>query len=424
MLRKASWVKPLGIAVVALLAVGFVGTRIASASNGSSGSGGNYRLRIAMSDASEVYKGMPAWVSGLDAGKVSGIAAQGDSAMVTVTLNAAHTPLHAGTKAYVAWKSLLGERYVSLTPGPTANPALPTGSLIESDDQVTVQDLLNALNPATRTALASSIREIQQAFSGHGQDLNATLQTAAPTVQALTDILDAVGQDGPALDQVVTKLHQVASALASRQGDLSSTVSNLDQLTTATGTQQQQLTAALQQLPSTLTVAKSTLDVVPNATNAVDPLLQNLQPAVQQLPQTAANLSPVLSELQPTLPLLDQTLQSANGLLQETPTLLDSANAVLPGVTQAVTTLLPAFAFLRPYTPEIAGGLDVYGDTYSRYDANGHYQNVNVVLGPAAIGNLPAGLFPLLPGSGTRPAPLPGQNANQTWTDAEGNTPQ
>lgn len=417
-MRAVRWVPALAVVVVLVLIAGFAATRLLGFLT--SGSTSGYKLRIAMADANQMYVGMPTWIHGLPAGKVTSVSTQGDAAMVTVALKSGNVPLHAGTRGSVTWQSVLGQKYVTLLPGPRSSPPLASGSLIASNDQVTVQDLLDALNAPTRRAVSGIVNQLDGATRGQGQNLNATLHTAAPTAQAVNQILDAVSQDGPDLRQIVAKLHQVTAALAPRQDQLSSTVSGLGQVTSAAASQQGQLTSALSQLPSVLGVAKSTLDVVPPATGAVDPLLGNLLPAIDQLPQTAANLSPVLSALAPTLPELDSTLQAANVLLTRTPGLLDGTNAVLPGLTQAAGTLQPALAFLRPYTPEIVGAVGTFGNGFAGYDSNGHYAAADVYLGAGQVGALPTGLFNLIPGAVNRTAPLPGANVNQPWTDAFG----
>ncbi len=378
----------------------------------------HYTLRLVIPSAAGIYDGSQVQISGLPAGKVSDLTAQDGKAVVTVSLDDAHAPLHAGTKATITFRSVLGEAYIRLQPGSARNPALPSGSMIDSGwSEVTVDDLLQALDPATRTHLDSLVQQLQATLAGRQQDLGATVRTAGPTVQALGQVLDAVGSDGPAIRGLVTNLQHVAGVLATRQTRLSRTVRNLSTLTGEVAGQQRQLTSALQELPTTLRSARGTLDQVPAAADAATPLLKDLTPATAALGTAARNLSPLLADLRPAVAELKPAAESAQTLLRYTPGLLDSAHDVLPGVTQAATSLGPALTFLRPYTPDILGWADNWGNSFAKYDAQGHYGAALLYTSASELDNSP---LPNLPTLQTDHSPPPGLAANQPWTDANG----
>lgn len=381
-----------------------------------------YRLKVAMPSAVGVVKGTPVQIAGRSVGRVVGVAARDDQAIVTVSVDAAHAPLPAGSQASVEWRSLLGERYIAVTPGPKGNPAIPNDSLLPATtSQVTVEDLLETLDPQTREHLKGVISSLDQTLDGRQRDLNATIKSAGPTVAALGDVLNAVGTDGPAIRELVTKLRAVAQTLAGRQDELSGVVRNLGTVTSDVSARQQQLSNALGQLPPTLDAAKNTFDKVPPAVDALDPVLDDVRPAAARLPTTARNLAPLLRDLKPSVAQLRPTLAAADRLLGYTPDLLDSAHATVPDVTKAVEALAPAVAFLRPYTPELTGFIGQFGNIWSLYDSQGHFAHALITVEQGALDNSP----PLaLPGMTFDSRRTPGANAGQPWTDATGSGPR
>lgn len=409
MLRK----KVVAMTVAAVAVVAVVGSVLWDVrSNG-------YEVRAVMPSAVGIEEGTPVQIEGKDVGQVSGVEARGDKAVVTFVVDSAHAPLPAGSTPKVEWRSLLGERFLAITPGKRGNPPIPGGSLIQGGTpQVTAEDLLETLDPQTREHLNGVVGGLHGTLDGREQDLNATVKTAGPAVQSLGGVLDAVGKDGPAIHELVTKLHGMSQVLAGRQDRLSGVVQNLGAVTENMATQQRQLSASLGELPPTLDAAKGTFDKTPPAVDSLNPLLKDLKPATAQLPSVTRNLSPVLRDLRPTVAQLRPTVQATNQLLDVTPGLLDSAHATVPKTTQALHTLAPAVTFLRPYTPEAMGFLVQFGNTFGgAYDSQGHYAKALITAGQSAVDNSP----PLaLPGTQFDPRRAPGADAGQPWTDATG----
>ncbi|NMO91477.1 MlaD family protein [Actinomycetospora sp. TBRC 11914] len=381
-----------------------------------------YRLQVVMPSALGLTTGTPVQLAGRDAGTITGLDARGDQAIATVELPTGDSdvplPLHAGTVVRVESRSVLGERFLAVDPGPATAAALPDDALIPAGSaQVTLEDVLDALDPATRSHLASTVRELDGTLHGREDDANQMLETAGPTVDALGAVLDAVGDDGPAIRELVTNAHQVTQVLAQRRGAVAGTVRDLGTLTDAVATRQQQLSDGLAELPGALDATRNALDKVPDATDAADPLLDDLRPAADRLPGVAGDLRSVLGQLQPTLAQLKPTLQAANALLGDTPGLLDRTHHTVPQLTEAVQRSAPAVAFLRPYAPETAGFLGNWGNFFSSYDSTGHVARALFTGGQTTLNEQP----PAPPVGGVIDrTPAPGAAGGQPWTDANG----
>lgn len=378
----------------------------------------NYELKLVVPSAAQVVVGAEARIDGAQVGSVSALAERDGKAIVTVKItDTRYVPLHEGTTSRIEWQSVLGERVVTIKPGPAGNAALPSGAMYEAESsQVEADQVLAALDEPTRERLNSLIAGARVTTQGHEQNIAASLRAAGPSVEALGEILAAVGRDGPAIREVVTEMHQMASGLAERQDRLSGTVRNLTQFTRTVGDKNDQLARGLAELPSTLDAARTTLDKVPAVTDATVPLLDDLRPAAARLPAVADNLDPVMRDLRPTLRNLRPTLEAAEDLLGNTPGLFDTAHQTLPALAHAIEQFGPPAEFLRPYTPEVVSFVNLFGGSFSAYDAQGHGWSVSAVPGAGSVGELP-GQVPL---AAVESRPAPGTSVGQPWTDAHG----
>ncbi|WP_406691932.1 MlaD family protein [Saccharopolyspora sp. ID03-671] len=382
-----------------------------------------YELQLVMPNAANVLEGSRVEVDGTSVGSVTGLEARDNQALVTVSVDGDHAPLHSGSKAQVEWRGLLGERVVRLIPGPEGNPEIPSGSLMKAgSEQVELDQVLAALDEPTRQHLNSTLQQLDQQLKAHPQDLRGTLDSAGPAVQELGEILKAVGQDGPAIQSLIRNLKTMMEPVAARRTELEKIVRDLNSATGAMSSEQEQLKRALSELPSTLDSAKRTMDGVPAAVDEAAPLLRDLRPATQQLTSVSQNLSPLLTDLRPAIKDLRPTLNAADDLLQHTPALLDSAHTTVPGVDNALTQLNPAVQFLRPYTPDLMGWLSNWSAAFANYDSQGHYFHGLVQVGTNVLDDNPGAAVGLKGGPNSRPAP--GMASGQAWVDANGSAPR
>ncbi|MCW2616262.1 MAG: hypothetical protein JWN08_3256 [Frankiales bacterium] len=386
--------------------------------------GYDYELTIVMPSAPNLVKGGKVEVDGADAGRVSALEVRDGQALVTVGIRDDFAPLPSGTTARIEWKALLGERTLVIEPGPASNPDLPHRGRVEGSRQrVELDQVLAALDPATRTRLQSFTARLATTLDGSESDVNDTLGTAAPVVEALGQIATAVGQDGAALQSLVTRLRDVTDATTARRDDVRSAVADLTSLSERTARERESLGKTLEALPGTLQQATATLDRVPSTVDAAEPLLRDAAPLAAELKAAAADLRPLLQDLRPALQDLRPALSQFSTVLRDTPGLLDGAAAVLPGLTQAAQGSLPAVDFLRPYTPELAGWLANWGSSTANYDVYGNYARIYAQAGPSSLNESPALLGPAVGDLGlvrSNPRRQPGELEGQPWTDANG----
>lgn len=377
----------------------------------------DYQAKIVMSSAANLAVGGPVWVNGFEAGSVMEIETRDGKAVVTAGIAPEHAPLHAGTKARITWYAALGERILSLDPGPDTNAEIPDGGLLEAESsQVEVDQVLAALDTPTRENLNGMIRSIEATTSGKEPDVQAAIQTAGPTVKAAGAILDAVGKDGPAIRALVTQLQGMIEITAQQQDDIRATVVGLDEFSGQVATSETQLAEMLRELPPTLETANATLRAIPPAVNSTTTLLEDLHPATRQLPGIAEDLNPFMDDLRPAVNDLGPVLWALRDILADAPDFFDNATPGLSTVGTFLTDYQPAVSFLRPYTPETVGWLQNWSKNFGAFDSQGHLWAAMLgQVSPQAFNEAPATAPPLK----RTPEPKPGEVIGQPWEDPD-----
>jgi phospholipid/cholesterol/gamma-HCH transport system substrate-binding protein len=377
---------------------------------------GEYRVKFLIPSAAQLVDGSPVLIRGFKVGKVDSLEVQDGKALVTATISGDDVPLHDGTTTMVEWTAALGERVLTIFPGPTSNAAVPEGGMIiGASRQIEVDQVLSALDTPTRAKLTSLLQQLDATVNGTDQDMKATLQSAGPTAQALGDVLAAVGKDGPAIKQLVGQLQNLVHTAVERQNKISGTINNLADFTNAASAEQEQLAAGLRELPDTLKTADTTLQKVHPASEATVPLLNDLRPGIGRLVGVSRDLAPLMHDLQPAADRLVPTVWAAHDLLGKTPGLLDSASDDLPTIKEILRDYQPAASFIRPYAPELAGFLSNWAAAFGSYDSQGHYWAGIVDGGLDAFHEFPT----RLPGQIPVPAPKPGEIGGQPWNDPD-----
>lgn len=378
-----------------------------------------YRVTLVVPTADQSFVGGSVLMRGHRVGKVSEIGVLDGRATVEVEIDADHAPLPSGTTARIVWESVLGARVVELDPGDSDAAPLRSGQLVTGNSEaVDVDDLLATLDEPTRAALKRLLGRLDATLGSERStaDLNQMITEAGPTVQALGQLMQSIGQDGPALRRLVTQLADVTGTVAKRDEQLAATVDQLDVLARSVASERDQLSQTLASLPGTVASATSALEGVPGPAANTGKLLDEIEPATARLPEISALARQVLVDARPALELLPGTLRDADRLLQVTPALLGEGNALLPEVDEALQTVNPMIDFLRPYTPELVGWLSNWNGVFGSRDAVGHYARALITTSASAVDNLPA--VPI--GLDQEQRPQPGSLVDQPWTDAHG----
>jgi phospholipid/cholesterol/gamma-HCH transport system substrate-binding protein len=383
-----------------------------------SGSSG-YTASVVLDSAANIVNGGPVLVNGFAAGHVDSIQVVGGKARVTFSLDSGYAPLHSGANIAIQWKATLSERQLDITDGAASNPQIPNGGTVSgvTASPVELDDILNALDQPTRLKLQSMITRLNGVINGHETNAQATVAAGGPALQAVGQLLTALGTDGPALNDLVTRTSGMLNVLSTRDQSLQNIVVALNQATSNVASRRQQLGTTLQSLPQTLSLLRDTLTELPSVAGQAVPLLNDLAPATAQLATTSRDLAPVMVSVRPLVANLKPALAYAKQVLGVAPSFLNGAHGVLPTLQTTIGEAQVAVNYLRGYTPEAMGFLSTWASAFANYDNGGNYGRLYALEGASSLDANPGVLPPGLTKDGTPP---PGGIVNQPWTDAAG----
>ena len=200
-----------------------------------------------------IYEGSDVRVLGVPVGKVDTVTPDGTDVVVTMTYDA-DVKLPAGAKAVIVAPSIVGDRFIQLTPVYTGGDVLADGATLEEDrtavplelDQIysSLDDLTVALGPngANRDGAFSDLLETTaENFGGQGAKFHQTIKDFGKLSQTLDDNKDELFGSAQELegfigtlarnDKTVRKFNQslaeVSTMLSGERQELSGSLRHL-----------------------------------------------------------------------------------------------------------------------------------------------------------------------------------------------------
>lgn len=378
----------------------------------------DYReVRLAVPEASGIEPLMDVRIGGTVAGRIEEIELQdGRQPIVTLGIDRDAPPLREDATAVIEYKSLLGERYVALSPGSTDLPALEDGALLTStSERVDVDQVLQELDGESRDELVRLIRNTREAVEDRDGQIAGVLEGAGPAVSNTSEVLAALGDDQEALRELVTATSSLVGEMSRQREAVGRSVEQASVGMREISARSESLATGLEPLPDTMGTLRSTLVDLDAAVEETAPMLRDLRPVTADLGPLAADLQPTVADLRRTVTELRPALASAPPLLEDVTGMLDRQ---LPGLSSAGASVLdqtiPIVDFMRPYTPEIAGWASNWAGSSMNYDSEGYYVRVPGKFGRGSIAGAPLDLtFSSMPGQRVEASRAPGQLEGQ-----------
>jgi phospholipid/cholesterol/gamma-HCH transport system substrate-binding protein len=275
---------------------------------------------------------------------------------VTIELDHQYAPLYRNARVILRQKTLLGETYVEIIPGPRAGPLLPEGGELAPshvEPVVTFDDILASLTPKTRRDFQLWQQTLAKSFEGRGEDINATFATLDPFVGHVNEVTSVLASQEGALTDIVKNTGVVFDALSERDHQLRGFIVNGDTALSALAQSSQAFAQAFRELPileKRSSAAFRSLDAFAANTN---PLLVQLRPAERELTPlvvSAKQLSPSLNNLLTDLgPLTKYALASTGDVKKQ----LDLTVPLLEGAIPFTRNFNPFLEEVSRYVPEL-----------------------------------------------------------------------
>jgi ABC-type transporter Mla subunit MlaD len=202
-----------------------------------------FRLKAVFSTAVNVRSSSPVRVAGIDVGKVSAVAREGNAGLVTMEIESSGLPIHSDATVKIRPRTFLeGNWFVELQPGsPSANTLSSGATLPITQTAVPVQldQVLNALNTDTRANLQNFLIGLGNGFTRKPNAAENAEQDPALSGLNGAQALSKAYQQGPASLRGAAVLNQAVTG--TEQHDLSKLVASIGKVSAALNVHEQQL---------------------------------------------------------------------------------------------------------------------------------------------------------------------------------------
>lgn len=336
-------------------------------------------------------------VRGVRAGQVDAIERRGDTAVLRLRINADGVTVRRGATVRTGQKTLLGEAYVDLDPGPAGAPALPKDSELPPSatlDSVELDEALEALDQNARDDLSATVREAgagardartAERVSGTVGELRATVREVRRLGATLrnqdADVAGAV-RDGRAV------LEEAAGRDATLRALVADAATTLDALTA----NDRALRATAREVPATLAETRGTLD-------EALPLLREARPVAADLRSASAPLASALRAAPAAARDLDAVLRRSRSLrraaepaLRRLRRIVPAARFVARGLDPVLGDLVPVVGYLGSREKTIAAWFSNTADLGLNGDAKGSWARFFIFADPSSAIGAPTSL--------------------------------
>jgi phospholipid/cholesterol/gamma-HCH transport system substrate-binding protein len=323
-----------------------------------------YEFALQLPDAGNLVTGSDVQISGVKIGEVQSVTRVGSTARVTLAIDPQYAPIRSGASAIMRTKTLLGEAYVGLAPGPRDAPPIPDGGLLAPSHvrpTVSLDQFLSGFNPQALHTFRSFFAGFTRALHGRAGAFNEATARSAPFTANLTDVVQTLSDESPQLQTLVSSTGQVIGALGARVGDLQAAVRAGDAVLTTTGQRSADVQALLVSLPPFLHEVTATSDALTAHSGDFNRAMAALVPPVRRF-------TPTLLDVRRDVPAL-------HTLFDLLPAATRAGERGLPALSAILRAVTPAFAQLYPASRQLIPVVQLLG----AYSEEG-------VVGPLANG--------------------------------------
>jgi len=303
-----------------------------------------YQVRVPLPDAQSIVPGSDVRTSGVKIGEVVAVVRDGNAGSATIELQDGFVPLRSEATATVRLKTLLGEGYLELAPGPIAAAPIPEGGRLAPSrvrPTVKLDDFLSTFSPQTRERMRRLFSGTAAAFDGRAQSLNDSLAYSGSLSADLDAVLQTVDKQTGQLRRLFASSSEVFDALGRRTGALQGAITSADDLLDITASRQRQLAETVHVLPQFLSTLRHTSDTV----HAASPELER---AVATVTPVVAPLGRVLEETISTAPDMRRALRAYSATTSVGQRALPRLTRIVNATPKATRQLYPAARELVP----------------------------------------------------------------------------
>lgn len=295
----------LGLAVTAAVLALVLRTEPVPAADGSAQT---YRVDVIFDTAKGILPAQLLKIAGARAGIVDDVTLTKDfKARIELKIDTRFAPFKADAQCSIQPEGLISERFVQCDPGSIdARPlgkvdGIPTVPVQRTTVPIALTDLFNIFTMPVRQRFSVVVSSLGLGLAGRGEDLNAVLRRANPTLGLLRQVLKRLGDDKADLKRAVSSTDAVIAELARRP---EATGRFVDEAATALGhtaRKREQLRASVRTLPAVLDEVKPALANFNSFSRRTRPLLRQLRSAAPQATALLNQVKPFAATGRPAL---------------------------------------------------------------------------------------------------------------------------
>ena len=329
------------------------------------------------------------------------------TSVLTMELDPGH-PVYDNAHLVLRPVNPLNQMYVTLNPGG------PPGRQVGGDDvspetqterPVQGEEVFDHLDDRTRYALTSLLEQSDDALANAPDSLPGGLDATNDTLKQLQPVVTKLAQRKQNIQQLITAVGQISTALGGNDARLTSLVTSLQQTLDVLNTRDGDLARSLQKLPGTTSSIKNVLGSLGGLTDQLNPTLDDVKAASGDLPDALSSLDDAVGPLQ-------TVIDKARPVVADGRPVVSSLRPVVGDAHDALDKLKPVSACLDDATSKIAPWM---------YDLGGFVYNTNSLFsvrdGNGGWGRGHATIDPNSPTGTQRP------DENKTNTYQQGGSP-
>jgi phospholipid/cholesterol/gamma-HCH transport system substrate-binding protein len=250
-----------------------------------------YEIEVPFNEATQLAQQSDVRISGVSVGKVQDIvlAPNGEQALAKAEIDDRYAPIPQGTRAILRTKTLLGETYIELTPGPRDGRKLADGgTLPEANiaESVQLDEIFRTFDARTRAAFQAWQQEAAVAIEGRGADLSYAFGELEPAFTQADRLFRVLDSQRLAVKQLFRNGATSLEALRGRQGELAGLIRNSNTVFSTTAERARDLEALFRAFPTFQDESRLTLERLRTFSEDADPVVRQLIPAAEQLSPT------------------------------------------------------------------------------------------------------------------------------------------
>ncbi|WP_372789389.1 MlaD family protein [Paraconexibacter sp.] len=309
-----------------------------------------YRVSIPFSASSNLVAGSQVQIAGVPIGEVTEVRRVGNRAEAEVEIDRRFAPLGTQAKAVARTKTLLGEGYVEIAPGPREAPRIPDGGRLAAHRvvrNVQLDEFFATFDPRTRDRIHELFGGLAEAVDGRAPEISGSLGSAAGLSAGLDQVLSVLDTQRTDLQGLVSSSADVLGAVGDQAGLVQAAVRAGNDVLATTADRERQVRATVRALPPFLAQLRTTSRTVTAAA-------PDLNRAVKALEPPAAKAVPALREIRQAAPEFRSVFRELTDVVGEGRRSLPALTAMVEPARTALEAFYPTARELIPIMELIA----------------------------------------------------------------------